>query len=379
MSGWPSNNFQRYYSALVVVLGSAYTLTYRKSRFAVLFGAAALLVSCSGGGDEEPEAVRPAKLFVVQDSKNRLDVSFPAIIEASQSSMMAFQVSGRVDSFPVREGQRVRRGAVIARLGQRRYRNAVNAAQADYANAQSEYQSAEALLREDAIAKITVDQRRAKRDVARAKLNSARQDLSDTILRAPYSGMVAIKHVAQYANVQPGADIVTLQSTGTVEASVSIPASMMQNLARKPSSETYVVLSAAPDLKIPGHFRSITTQADTQSQTFQVKFAFNPPPGITVLPGMTGTVIGSRDLVSDDGGAGRITIPIGAVMSDGKTRYVWIVDTKTMAVKKGNVQVEKGDVGDELAISSGLKPGETIVSAGGAYLHDGMKIRRYKP
>lgn len=146
--------------------------------------AAALLTSCSGGGDDEAEIVRPAKLFTVQNSEDRLDVSFPAIIEASQSSMMAFQVGGRIESFPVREGQQVRRGAVIARLGQRRYRNAVNSAQADYANAQSEYQSAVALMDEDAIAKITVDQRRAKRDIARANLDSARQDLSDTTLRA---------------------------------------------------------------------------------------------------------------------------------------------------------------------------------------------------
>lgn len=359
-------------------MGSLF-MKFGSYKLGIILGSTLCFASCSGGDAEQAAVVRPAKLHVVQQSSGRFDLNFPAIIEASQSSIMAFQVSGRLESFPVREGQAVRRGAVIARLGQRRYRNAVNSAQADYASAQSEYQSAAALLREDAIAKITVDQRRAKRDVAQAKLDSARQDLSDTILRAPYSGRVAIKHVAQYANVASGTDIVTLQSTGMVEASVSIPASMISNLARQSSADTYVVLSAAPDVKIPGRFRSITTQADAQSQSYQVKFAFSPPPGLAILPGMTGTVVGSRALLAGDRSASRISIPIGAVMSDGKARFVWVVDTKSMTVKRRVVQIEKGEVGEELAISGGLKTGETLVSAGGAYLHDGMKIRSYEP
>lgn len=359
-------------------MGSLFTRT-GSFQLSVLLGATLSLAGCSAADVTEAEIVRPAKLHVVQKSKDRLDLSFPAIIEASKSSILAFQVGGRIESFPVLEGRQVRKGAVIARLGQRRYRTALSSARADYANAQSEYQSAVSLLREDAIAKITVDQRRAKRDVAKANLDSAREDLSDTILRAPFSGMLAIRHVEPFANVQAGTDIVTLQSTGTVEASVSIPAGLLSNLAGAPFSGTYVVLNAAPDVKIPGHFRSATTQADAQSQTFQVKFAFTPPPGMTILPGMTGTVLGSHTLLDGDGSGNRITIPIGAILSDGKARYVWVVNKKSMTVKKRPVQVEKGTVGEEIALSSGLKTGETIVSAGGAYLHDGMKIRSYKP
>jgi RND family efflux transporter MFP subunit len=255
----------------------------------------------------------------------------------------------------------------------------VNAAQAEYAVAQSQYESAARLLEEDAIARITVDQRRAQRDVARAQLDSARKDLSDTVLRAPFSGVVAVKHATRFQNIQAKEDIVTLQSINVVEAVVSIPADIVAALGNDPNDvdEQYVVLNSAPTLRIPGRFRSATTQADTQSQTFQVKFQFTPPRGMTVLPGMTGTVFGSRSLVGGDDD-GTISVPLGAVQASGNAKYVWVVDKKTMLVKKRTVKVSKG-VGDEVAIDSGLKAGETIVAAGAAYLQDGAKIRSYEP
>lgn len=337
------------------------------------------MTACSGGETEETELVRPAKLHVVQKSSDRFDASFPAVIEAGSSSTLTFQVGGLLERLPVREGQPVRKGAVIGRLDQRRYQNAVNAAQAEYAVAQSQYQSAARLLEEDAIARITVDQRRAQRDVARAQLDSVRKDLADTVLRAPFSGVVAVKHATEFQNIQANEDVVTLQSINVVEAVVSVPASIVAALGNNPDdvTEEYVVLNSAPDLKIPGTFRSATTQADTQSQTFQVKFEFTPPQGMTVLPGMTGTVFGSRSLVSSDD-AGSISVPLGAVQVSGKEKYVWVVDKKTMQVKKRKVIVAQ-DVGDEIEIDSGLKAGETIVAAGAAYLQEGAKIRPYEP
>jgi len=333
-----------------------------------------LFAACSGGNADEPEIVRPAKLYTVEAARDRLDFSFPAIVEARNSSTLTFQVGGLLQTFPVREGQIIRRGTLIARLDPRRYQNSVDSAQAQFATAESEYQSAQKLLEEDAIARIAVDQRRAQRDVAAANLDSARKDLDDTELRAPFTGIVAEKLATQFENIQPQQEIVTLQSTGAAEAVVSVPASLVPRLANRQPTEEYVVLSDAPDVRIPVLFLSARTQADTQSQTFTVKFAFDPPADITVLPGITATVHVSRDVASDEIDADSISVPLGAVLSDGKARYVWVVDRQSMTVAKRQVTVGEG-TGDELVITDGLKANETIVAAGAAYLHDGMKIR----
>jgi len=344
----------------------------------ILFAICLGVTACSGNKGEVSEPVRPAKLYTVKASSERFDTSYPAILEAEKSSVLTFQVAGLLKSLPVREGQAVRKGAVLARLDQRRYQNAFNAAQAQYASAQSEYLSASKLLEQDAIARIAVDQRRAQRDVARAQLDSARKDLDDTVLRAPFSGIIAQRHATQFENVQPKEDIVTIQSQGRIDAVISVPASIVAQLDGKNSSKPHIVLNAAPNIKIPGTFRSATTQGDTQSQTFQVKFAFSPPAGLVVLPGMTATVFSSRTLIGEQAKSTQISIPLGAILSDGKNRYVWVVDTKTMKVKKRAVKTDAG-ASEEIALLSGLKLGETIVAAGAAYLHDGMKIRPYQP
>jgi len=352
-------------------------LRLSKARRSFAVALCIVLSGCGGADLEEPEIVRPAKLFVVEEASERLDVSFPAIVEARNSSTLTFQVSGLMQDFPVSEAQFVRRGQVLARLDPRRYQNAVSSAQAQFDNAQSEYESAAALFEENAIAGITVQQREAQRDVAAASLDSAQKDLADTVLRAPFSGVVAEKLAVRFENVSAQQDIVTLQSTGAAEAVVSVPASLVPRFAGRQATNEYVVLSSAPDVQIPGRFLSARTQADTQSQTFQVRFSFTPPQNVPVLPGMTATVYVGRELLEDEIEGDGISVPVGSVMSEGTKRFVWIVDSESMTVSKRTVTVAES-IGEEVAITDGLKAGETIVSAGAAYLHDGMKIRPYE-
>ncbi|WP_298309211.1 efflux RND transporter periplasmic adaptor subunit [uncultured Erythrobacter sp.] len=349
---------------------------FEKSWRIITLVACVFVAGCGGSDIDEQEIIRPARLLVISPASERLDVSFPAIVEARNSSTLTFQVGGLLTGFPVSESQFVRRGQVLARLDQRRYANAVASAQAQFDAAQRDYESAAALLEQNAIAEIQVRQREAQRDVAAASLDSVKKDLADTVLRAPFSGVVAEKLAVRFENVSPQQDIVTLQSTGAAEAVVSVPASLVPRFSRKRPTNAYVVLSSAPDVQIPGSFLAARTQADTQSQTFRVKFAFNPPPNVPALPGSTATVYVGRELLEEELEGNGISVPLGAVLSDGKARYVWVVDRESMTVSKRTVTVADS-IGEEIAISDGLKPGETIVAAGAAYLHDGMKIRPY--
>ena len=113
------------------------------------------------------------------------------------------------------------------------------------------------------------------------------------------------------------------------------------------------------------------------AQTFEVRFSFTPPPGLVILPGMTGAVR-STVAIAGDAGAAQIAVPIEAILSEAGLRYVWVVDTDSMTVAKREVILRDG-VGETLPVRSGLAAGDTIVAAGVSYLHEGMKIRRYEP
>lgn len=342
-------------------------------------GAAMALSACGEPVVEDlPDPIRPAVLLEVEESSNVRAGNFPAIIEATSSSELTFQVGGSLQEFPVIESQEVSRGEVIAQLDQREYRNSLAQARAQFESARSEFERAERLVAESAISRSVFEQRQSQFDVAKAALDSAQKAFDDTTLRSPFDGIVAVKHVAQFQNVAPQEPIVTLQTTGAAEAVVQFPATLVANSGRLTPLETVLELDAASGIDIPAEFYSVSTQADLTTQTYEARFAFDPPDTINVLPGMTGT-IKARLLIATEGGVtNQVTVPLAAVLSEAGEQFVWVVDRDTMTVSKRAITLE-ANIGDVLAVESGLEPGETIVGAGASYLYEGMKIRPYEP
>jgi RND family efflux transporter MFP subunit len=345
---------------------------------AALIATAILLgVSACGGTDslQEPDPVRPAKLVEVVSSSNNFQLNLPAVIEASNTSVLTFQVGGMLDELNVIEGQEVAQGTVIGRLNQRDYRNALQQAQAQYSSAESEFQRAALLLAENAISRSVYEQRETQRDVARASLDTAQKALDDTVLRTPFEGIIASIAVEQFENVGPQQEIVVLQTTGAAEALVQLPSTLIANVERVTPTESYITLDAAPDAEIPAEFLSISTQANPTTQTFPARFKFTPPESINILPGMTGSLHAGLEILDEEGAINaQVKIPLGAISFDGDETFVWVVDTEAMKVSKRIIVLDQG-VGEELVVLSGLEEGETIVGAGASYLFEGMQIR----
>ena len=234
------------------------------------------------------------------------------------------------------------------------------------------------LIKENAISRSVFEQRRTAQRVAAASLSNAKKALNDSVLRAPFDGMVASITTERFQNVQATEPIAILQTVGALEALINIPSTLVANSSRIEPIDTFVLLDSVPGVRIPAKFHSAETQANTQTQTFSVRFAFTPPEDIRVLPGMTGQVEAKIAITGADGLAESIKVPIGAVLSDGQARYVWVVDPDAMTVSRRDVQLA-AMIGEELPVLDGLQVGELIVGAGASYLHEGMQIRRYEP
>lgn len=345
----------------------------------LLLVTSALMSGCSSKEKKEAVAViRPAKLIEISTSTHVVNMNLPAIIEASDSSKLTFQVKGQLTQLLVTSGQKVNRGTIIGRLDQRTYLNQVSEAKTTFDSAYAEFKRAERLIAASAISRSNFEQRKSRLDVARTQLDNANKALEDTVLRSPFAGVISAVHSKQFQNIQPMEEIVTLQTTGAAEASVQIPASIVAQSGRISPIETVILLDAAPNVSIPASFKSISTEADAISQTFTAKFAFLPSNDVIILPGMTGTLKSIFTHASADGTVEQISVPLLAVMSDGEMRYVWIVNTDSLTVSRRNISIG-ASIGEMLEVSSGLQAGDTIVGAGASYLHEGMKIRRYEP
>ncbi len=324
---------------------------------------------------EKVEVIRPAKLIEVTASSNIKHFNFPAVVEALSSKELTFQVSGQIEKLNVREGSEVKQGDVLATLVQRDFKNRLQTAQTQFNVAKLDFERAQRLIVENAIAQNVYDQRFTQLKVTTAQLDTANKAVEDTVLLSPFDGVVAVKHAKELDTVSPSQAVFTLQTEGAAEALVKIPASLVTHQKQIVPIEIVVILDSANQYEIKAKLVAASTLADERSQTFDVRFGFTPPEELTILPGMTGVVKVSLKLTSDVKNIGQIAIPLSAVLSDSDGQFVWKVDTQTMTVARQNIQVGAG-VGETIAIDSGLIAGDTIVGAGASYLNEGMKIRR---
>ncbi|MEM1197330.1 MAG: efflux RND transporter periplasmic adaptor subunit [Pseudomonadota bacterium] len=342
---------------------------------------AALSLALAGcAGENEGPVERPTKsvkLAKVQSVDTKLRNSYPASVRSVRSTDLAFQVSGQITDWRALEGKRFRKGDVIARLDARSFQNNVVQAEAEFRNAQSEFERAERLIDENAISQSVLESRLAEREVAAAALDSAQKDLADTVLTAPFSGAVGTTYVEQFQTVVAQTPIVSLQSN-QVEAIIDVPGSFVVNIPKVRSIEAFVELDAAPGQQFPAVFREASGQADSSTQTFEAKFTFTPPPGLLVLNGMTARVLTSSEVfdAGEDQATG-LAVPLSAIFQDEGQTYVWVMKPVERTITRRSVETASS-VGSDIIVSKGLKAGETIVAAGGAYLNEGDRVRQWE-
>lgn len=338
-----------------------------------------LLVACAEERvDENAVEPKPVRIATAKQASRALQNTYPASVRSVRTTDLSFQVAGRVVIWKALEGVRFRKGDVIARLDDRNFRNAVTQAEAEFRNAQSEYERAERLIKGDAISQSVLESRLAELEVAAASLDSARKDLSDTVLRAPFNGLVGETFIEEFQTVQPQSAVLTLQSQ-QVEAVVNVPGSFVVNVPKLRNMEAVVELDAAPGQEMSAIFREAAGKADSSTQTYQAKFTFTPPSGLLVLNGMTARLRASAELSgSPASSATGVSIPLSAVLeSDGKT-FVWVIKPVEQTISRREVSLVPS-VGDEVLVQNGLKSGERVVSSGGAYFVEGERVSEWKP
>ncbi len=346
-----------------------------------LFIASFCIISsaCSGATETPAEPpVRPIKLVTVEASSNNFPVSYPALIEAAQSSALTFQVGGLLQELPVSEGQPIEQGALIAKLDQRDFQNNFNSAKAQFDNAESEYQRARRLSEQNAISRSILEQRRSARDIARAQFDTVSKALADTELRAPFSGQIATINVENFQNVSAQQTVAILQSAGAVEAVINVPARLLAYIPQLTPIDTTVTLDAAPNVQIPAQFKEATGQADPTTQTFRVRFTFAPPENLLILPGMTAKVE-TTFVYSGEQFDNGVSVPAASIFSEAGELFVWVVNEDEMTVSRRKVAISDDRFMDVIFIVDGLEGGEQIAGAGASFLHDGMRVRAWEP
>ncbi len=344
-----------------------------------------LLLSLLSCASEKPTPevviVRPVKMLTVGGAVGARTLEYPGTVAAALDAQIGFEVPGRLIELAVSEGQRVEKGAILARLDPRDFQAAVDAAKARRELARADYNRYRELYVEDAISQQELEVKRRNFEVADANWKTSHKALEDTNLRAPFAGQVARKLVDDFANVQAKQPVLELQDVSDLEVVFAVPeadwarAKPGLTLAERTARlQPRVVVSSLPDRSFPARLKEFATAADPVTRTYEATIAFEKPNDVMIQAGMTAKVVYTVPNDAKDGGS--LFVPSSAVAADENgNSYAWVVNQAEMTVSR--VQLTLGDLsGGEAEILEGLSAGDTIAISGVHYLRDGMAVSR---
>ena len=348
--------------------------TDRFLRFAAWTLPVLVLASCSGGeAPELPPVVRPVKTLIVGGEATG-EFNFPGTVQGADRSVLSFRVAGQLIELPVNEGDQVPRGRLLARLDPTDFEIAVAEAKATHDKSIADHQRYQRLYEREAVPLADVEFYRAQRDVAKARYDQARVDLSYTNLKAPYSGYVGRKYVENFEDVRAKEQILTLQNINQLEIVVDVP----ENLMARANLENLEIRKVAEFDALPGHefpleLTEAAAEADIATRTYRVTFTMPQPQEIQVLSGMTARV---KIRTAVQGKSTAFKVPVIAVFAgDGGDALMWIVDPQTMTVQRRVVQLGEVTGARDVWIEAGLQEGETIAVTAVQELVEGDEIR----
>jgi len=328
-------------------------------------------------------------------------------VTARRQATVSSKFTGRVTEVLIEEGMLVEKDQVLARLDDANIRASFQLAEAQLVSTQRSLKETDVLLQEarrnfdrtnrlvekDLASEVELDRSRAlagsldaqlqrKRadiDVASRQLDIYRQQLEDTIIRAPFAGVVVAK------NAQPGEMIspvsagggFTRTGIGTVVDMSSLEIEIDVNEAYinrvKPGQDVVATLDAYPTWKIPCHVIAIIPTADRQRATVEVRVGFNELDQ-RILPDM-GVKVAFQEVEresTDAATASGVLVPLAAIRSSDGRDHVFVVI-------RGRVErraVATGDARDnDILVISGLSSGEKVVVEGPLKLTDGDAVR----
>ena len=337
---------------------------------------ALLLAACS---KEVPkiEDVRPVRAALLVEGTNTASAGFSGEVRPRIESRLGFRVAGKITRRAVDVGAAVRKGDVLMQLDPQDLKLAAAGAQASLRAAETsrdlagaDYKRYQELRAKNFVSQSVLDAKRAALRAAQAEADAAQAAFHAQSNQAGYASLVADvdgvvtgidAEVGQV--VTAGMPVVRVARTEEMDVVIGIPEDRVGDL-RKAGSVT-VRMWAMPGVDIPGRVREVSPVADAATRTYTAKVAIPPSAGVRL--GMTATV----QIASKNGGAG-LRAPLTALHHQKGVTSVWLVENG--AVRLAPVQVV-GQLGNDVLLGAGVRPGQTVVTAGVNLLRNGQKVR----
>jgi RND family efflux transporter MFP subunit len=338
-----------------------------------------LLAACSKDAPP-PEDVRPVRAMTLAAGGVRASTEFSGDVRPRYESRLGFRVGGKISARKVDIGSSVSRGTVLMqldpqdlRLGQAQAQASLRAAQTNADLARAELKRYQDLRAQNFVSQAVLDQKVAAARSSQSNVEAARAQLREQANQTGYASLVSDTdgvvtgidaEVGQV--VQAGTPVVRVARTDEKEVVIGVPEDQVDELRQ--AAEVKVRLWADPNRSIAGRIREVSPVADPATRTYTVKVSI--PASEDVRLGMTAVV----DIVhqSGDAAGAQLRAPLSSLVQNKGGSSVWVIENN--AVKLQPVQVS-GVAGNDVLLAGGVRPGQTIVTAGVNLLKNGQKVK----
>lgn len=333
-----------------------------------------VLVSSACGRQEAPTQARggpPVTPVLVQQviKKPWVDeIQALGTAQARESVTISAKVTETVERINFRDGQQVEAGEVLVELTGRAEVARLEEARAAWQEAEQQYRRMTELVRQGTVTQAQVDQQRALRDAAQARMDAIRAGLADRVITAPFSGVLGFRQVSAGALVSPGTPITTLDDIAAVYLDFSVPEVFIGALA--PGQTIRARSAAFPGREFEGTVTSVGSRVDPVARAVMVRAEISNPE-LLIRPGMLLTV----DLVRD--ARHTLVLPELALVPIGERQYVYKL-REDGTVEQVEVALGSRRAG-EVEVLAGLTEGDVVVTEGTVRVRSGSRVEVRNP
>lgn len=330
--------------------------------------------------------VRPIDWAEVVAFDNRITRVLTGSVVATDRAPVSFEVGGTVSRVHVAIGQHFTRGEILAEIDPTPLQLALDERRAALIEAEAIAREANLTLERQRQlqqsgtvsqaaldrAETAADSAQSRLAIALASIRSAEDRLQDTVLRAPFDGVVAARMIEPAQSVQPGMAVLEIQNdTSGFQIDIVVPETLIGQI--EAGSEHRAIILNGTDRPVVARVLEVGSRANATTG-FPVTLDIVAQ-SASVRSGMTVEVHLLLPMATGrEADIGLAAIPYTAILpADGNTHVAFVHDAETGTLQRREITVA-GREGETTLISSGLEPGEIVATRGVPFLQDGLPV-----
>ncbi|QQX75781.1 MULTISPECIES: efflux RND transporter periplasmic adaptor subunit [Aequorivita] len=354
----------------------------KKKYSLILFLAVLSFTACNNSSEEkniDNTAAIPVNVSSVAAENNTPFLTASGKIEAANSATLSTRMMGFVDKVHVNVGEKVTKGQLLVSINNSdlsaksaQTSAGITEAQAAFNNAEKDYQRFKNLFAENSASQKELDDQRARYEMAKARLEGAKQMKNEVQsqfayvnLRAPFSGVVTNKFIEAGDMANPGVPLISVEGPGNFEVTASVPESEISKI--KSGTEVQVIVKSS-DKILPGTVTEVSTSAKNTGGQYLVKVVLDKTDA-DILSGMYATVQFPIERKAD---ITTILVPKEAIVKRGQLTGIYTVSQSNTALLRW-LRVGR-TFGDNVEVLSGLAADENYIISSEGKLYNGAKI-----